>query len=693
MFLRLSPLPLLLMVASLKAQEPVRADSARDSAYALPPITVNVTRSISDLNTAPLAVTAVNRETLGRARQDLTMEDVLSGIPGLYLSNRYNFSLDQRLSIRGFGSRSSFGLRGLKVLLDGVPQTLPDGQGQLTNVDFGTVQRVEVIRGSASSLYGNASGGVIAMETERPGGSPFTTLGRAEAGAFGFFRWNTRTSFRSGALGGVLSVSRFSLDGFRDHSRAEAFQLQGGGEYLLSGTSTLSFRAAHSDAPRADNPGALTLTELQNDPRAAAPNNLSRIAGKEVSQQQASVTYRHQDGRRSTTEVALFGLRRTLDNPLATNVFITLDRWAGGARVTATRPLGQDSTAPLLTVGADLQRMRDDRTNRVAAFGQPTDTTVLDQLETVTELGPFVHLVWQPLRRIQLSAGARYDRVAFDVDDRFFDDSSDNSGRRVMSAWSGHLGASYTGSGIVPYFNISTSFETPTTTELVNQPGGTGGFNDQLEPQHATNYEIGVRGRAGTSLEYSAAGFLGRIEDALIPFSEVGGRAFFSIAGRLHNDGIELEVRFAPAPAWELSATYTYAHYRFDHYRIISGTAVDTLDGNQLAGVPRHFMRALLRINPIRAIRLDVEQVVSASLFADDRNTLEAEGWGSGITTFRGSWNVRSGRLHLLPFLGVNNLFNRSYVSSVTVNGFGGRVFEPAPGRNAYVGLEIGYAR
>ena len=675
-------------------QEPVRPDTTRDRAYSLPPITVNVTRGAADLNTAPLAVSALDRAQIGKARQDLTIEDVLAGIPGVYLSNRYNFSLDQRVSIRGFGSRSSFGLRGVKVLLDGVPQTLPDGQGQLSNVDFGTIRRVEVIRGSASSLYGNASGGVIALETERPGASPFATLARAEGGAFGLFRWSSRTSFRSGGLGSVLSVSRLVLDGFRDHSAAEAFQIQAAGEYLLSGSSTIALRLAHSDQPRADNPGALTLAEFRADPEAAAPNNVTRFAGKAVSQQQAAVTFRHQGTEHGSTELSVFALRRTLDNPLATNVFITLDRWAGGLRVSGTRALGRSAGAPRLTAGADLQRMRDDRRNTVAAGGQPTDTTLLDQRETVTELGPFLHLAWEPARRILFSSGVRHDRVTFTVDDRYLGDSLDNGGTRVMSAWSGHLGISLAGSeAIVPYLNVATSFETPTTTELVNQPGGTGGFNDQLEPQRAVNYEIGFRGRAGRGTEYSAALFAARIDDALIPFSEVGGRAFFTNAGRVHNEGIELGLRVAPVAAWDLALAYTFARYRFDRYRITSGATVDTLDGNRLAGIPRHHLRMLLRVTPIRSLRLELEQMVSSSLFADDRNTIEVEGWGPGVTTFRAAWNVEAGAVSLLPFFGLNNAFDRSYVSSVTVNGFGGRVFEPGPGRNAYFGLEIGYTR
>jgi iron complex outermembrane receptor protein len=338
--------------------------------------------------------------------------------------------------------------------------------------------------------------------------------------------------------------------------------------------------------------------------------------------------------------------------------------------------------------------MWDVRTNSVAAGGQPTDSVLLDQRERVTELGPFALLSWQPADRILLSAGARYDRVTFEVEDQYQGDGLDNSGSRVMSSWSGHLGMSLTGSpAVIPYLNVATSFETPTTTELVNQPGGTGGFNDQLVPQRAINYEAGLRGHAGRGLAYSAAVFLGRIDDALVPFSEIGGRSFFTNAGRLHNDGAELGIRVAAEETWEIAAAYTYARYRFHRYRIVSGATTDTLDGNQLPGVPRHHLRILARANLLRRLSLELEQQISSSLFADDGNTVKVPGWGAGVTTFRGSWNVDSGTFHLLPFFGVNNVFDRPYVSSVTVNGFGGRVYEPGPGRNAYLGLEIGYAR
>ncbi len=261
-----------------------------------------------------------------------------------------------------------------------------------------------------------------------------------------------------------------------------------------------------------------------------------------------------------------------------------------------------------------------------------------------------------------------------------------------MSAWSGNLGISLVQLGpLVPYANVSTSFETPTTTELANRPGGSGGFNDQLNPQRATNYELGIRGQHRW-LQYSAAVFVDRIRDALIQFSEVGGRAFFSNAGRLENRGVELGVHLNPAERWDLSAAYTFAHYRFKDYRIVSGPTVDTLDGNILAGVPANFLKLSLRVSPMSGLRIDAEHQLSSSLYADDANSIRVDGWGGGITNLRAAWTAQTGRLELSPFLGVNNLFSRDWVSSVTVNGFGGRVFEPGPGRNLYGGMEVRYS-
>ncbi len=695
-------------------QQPAQPDTGRrdTSGIRLPEVTVTVTRTEERLERVPAAVGVLNSRQIGRGRMTVGLDEALNDLPGVYVANRYNFSLDQRLSIRGFGSRSNFGIRGIKVLLDGVPQTLPDGQSQLTNVDLAGIGRVEVLRGSASSLYGNASGGVIALSSEPAFEDKFGQLIRLEGGTSSFYKLQSRTSGRSGPADGTLTVSHTRTNGFRQQSAAEITQLNAGLNYLLSNSTTSSLRFAYGDQPQAQNPGALTLAEYLANPDSAARNNILRAADKNVHQGQLALALRHFGGEGGEISATIFGVTRTLKNPLAApppsgtgptvGTYVEIDRQVVGLRLSGTTRRGGGEAAPRFAAGVDVQRMRDNRRNSRATAGVP-DTLILDQRETVTELGPFAQLTWAIAPKVSLSTGVRYDLVSFDVLDHHLSDSVDNSGSRTMKAVSGHLAASYyVGAGLVPYANASTSFETPTTTELANQPNSTGGFNTGLKPQHAVNLEAGARGRVGRHFGYTIAVFASRITDAIVQYTETGGRAYFTNAGKLHNDGLELGLNGSPFRGIELFGSYTYAHYRFAEYRILNGTAVDTLDGRLVPGVPKAFIRLGLRASFLGGGSLDIDHTMSSSLFADDQNTIVVGGWGRqsptepggigiGVTNVRVAWEARRGRASGLPFVAINNLWNRRYVGSLTLNGLGGRVFEPAPGRNFYIGAELGW--
>ncbi|HEX2451040.1 MAG TPA: TonB-dependent receptor [Gemmatimonadales bacterium] len=699
--------------APLTAQEPVRPDSTpADSLRApqqLQELEVTVTRNAEPLSRVPAAVSVVEQRGLRRAQLTLGLDESLNNVPGVYVANRYNFSLDQRLSIRGFGSRASFGTRGVKILLDGVPQTLPDGQSQLTNVEFGSLTRIDVLRGASSSMCGNASGGVISLQSEAADPGPFSQYARVEGGSFGLFKWQARTSARRGPASGVLSISRTLWNGFRQQSEADLRLLNGAVDVDVAERTTVGLRFFGANNPQAQNPGALTAAEFAANPDTAAAGNIRRGADKDVQQYQLATTLRHSDDRGNSYDVALFGLTRDLENPLATpppqgpgptiGTYVQIDRLVGGARASATRALAASPFAPRISVGADLQYMRDDRRNFRSEAGVPTDSTYVDQREKVLELGPFVQLNWPPIAQLMVSAGARYDRVEFDVTDHFFADGDDDSGERTLDSWNGNLGASWFASeALVPYVNVSTAFETPTTTELANRPDGGGGFNQELGPQRAWNYEIGVRGRVGSKVEYSATGFLTRVSDAIVQFSEVGGRAFFRNAGKTHNDGVELGLSVAPIPQLRLNAAYTYAHYIFADYSFLDGADTVTLDGNRLPGVPEHFARFGLRSEPGYGFAIDVDHTLSSSIFSDDANSPEGlvDDWGAGVTNLRVSWSGESGSAVVRPFAGINNLFDKGYIASVTINGFdrvvnAPRVLEPAPGINVYVGAELGW--
>ena len=677
--------------ATASAQEPVRPDTLARDTLVLAPLTAEAARVPGSARRVPAAITTVNVTDALAARPALGLDEILVGVPGVYTANRYNFALDQRLAIRGFGARAGFGIRGVRVLLDGVPQTLPDGQSQLTNLQPADLASAEVLRGTASSRFGNASGGVVALRT-----TPLPTAGaehelRISAGSFGTSSWRVRSAGRLGPVAAGVTVGALATDGHRQHADAELRQAALSADWAVSDRTAAELRVRVADQPLSLNPGAIDFATWAARPDSASPTAVARNARKVVDQQQAALTLRHATGSGGAAVVTGYALRRDLLNPLATNTIIDIDRAAYGARVDLSHPLGAAPNAPQLGIGFDVQRMQDDRLNLLGdGAGSPTSDTTVNQRETVTEFGPFVLAEWRPAPAWQLSGGLRADWLSFDAEDRLRDGGIDRSGTRDMSAVSGHLGVSLAPSpDAAIYLSASTAFETPTTTELANRPGADGGFNPELGPQEAVTVEAGARGRTGP-LRWSAAAFRTRVDQAIVQFLEVGGREYFTNAGRTAHDGFELGVSARGGGGLAVSLAYSYGRYRFLDYRIQQGETIETLDGNRIPGVPAHLLD--LTVSMVRGpLTLEVAQSVRSSIWADDANTLEVTGWGAGVTALRGHAEIVLGGMTLEPFAAVENLFDRSYIGAVTVNGFGGRVLEPAPGRHLYIGLAAGY--
>src|SRR6266581_4643739 len=449
----------------------------------LPPITVSATRSTLPLSKIPHAVQLVDKAQISDAKPTWGLDEALAGIPGVYVANRYNFSLDQRITIRGAGLlRNNFGVRGIKVLLDGIPQTLPDGQGQLTNLDLGAADHIEVLRGSSSALFGNASGGVISIWSDPAAPRQVVQEVRFTGGTFDrhdlnvfnpyggetWYKGETSTQFRVGSGSGLVTLSQLAFNGERQHSRADIRNFNGRFHFPVAQGWSLAVVADYGDDPRADNPGALTAQELAVNPDSAARLNITQRAGKDVWQAQGGATLRHEFASGGEATVTLFGLRRALTNPTVA-AYIDLNRWAYGARATVVREVPLGTLQQRITAGIDFQEQRDDRINYSNVSGQP-DTVQLSQLEHVTEVGPFVQSAVQVAPRVTVTGGLRYDWLNFKADDRYVTATNpDDSGRRLMSALSGSVGVAVTPSDAVTvYGNVGTSFETPTTTELTN---------------------------------------------------------------------------------------------------------------------------------------------------------------------------------------------------------------------------------
>jgi iron complex outermembrane receptor protein len=668
--------------------------------YTLPPAVVSVTRANPPLSRIPQAVQLVNKTEISRARPTWGLDEALATVPGVYAANRYNFSLDQRISIRGFGARSAFAVRGIKVLVDGIPQTLPDGTGQLTNLELGEADHIEVLRGSSSALFGNATGGVISIWTDATAPQAVRQEVRALFGTFdrdlarNWSKWQSTTAFRAGSGSGLVTVSRLDYAGQREHSAADFRELNSRWRVPLANGWSLAATADVGWDPRADNPGALTAAEMARNPDLAAGINLNRNAGKDVTQAQGGVTLRRLFAGGGEASLTVFGFARSLDNP-QTFAYITLDRLDYGARFVVSHPAPLGSLNHRVTAGLDFQRQRDDRVNynyQAADSAQRDTTRQLDQLEHVTEVGPFVQSVVQLTRRVSVTAGLRYDWVNFGVKDRltpFTTSNPDDSGRRLMNALSGTLGVAVTPSDAATvYANVGTSFETPTTTELTNRPDTAGGFNPALQPQQATNYEIGVRGDVAGRLNYSVALFDAEVRDELIGYQipSSPGRVFFQNAGRSRHRGVELGAELAIVPRVNLFTSWTYSDFRYTRYTL--GTHV--LDGRAIPGIPQHWLHVLLQARPgfARGGWAELEETRSSGVFVNDTLSTYTAGWWR--TDLRLGWDGTAGGLRVRPFVGFNNVFNRFYVGSVVINAANGRYYEPAPGRNMYVGFSLG---
>lgn len=673
--------------------------------YTLRPITVSVTRAERPLTTIPLSIHRVDRQQISRARPTWGLDEALVTVPGVFVANRYNFSQDQRISIRGFGARSAFAVRGIKILIDGIPQTLPDGQGQLTNLELGEVDRVEVLRGSASALFGNASGGVISIWTGPPAITSVRQEARFVVGRFDarsgrtWNKWQSTTAVPVGGGSAQLTVSRLDYTGQRDHSAADNRVLNARLQLPLADGWSLLLITNVGDNPRADNPGSLTLAELQANRDTVPVLNANRNAGKDVTQIQSGATLHRTMANGGEASVTIFGLTRDLKNPITTT-YIDLDRVAYGARASVTYPLPLGSLAHRLTAGFDLQRQRDDREN-FGYLNTPGDSATrstvrsLDQLEHVTEFGPFVQSALELSPQTTIMAGLRYDWVKFAVRDRLIVGTNpDDTGERLMRALSGSLGIAVNpSSSLTVYGNVGSSFETPTTTELANSPSGSGGFNTGLKPQHAWTFELGARGSRDGRFTYSVALFQAEVRDALVPYEIAAPRFFYRNAGSTRHQGLEVGGDLLVAPGLSLGAAWTYSDYRFREYSFTDTAGTHVLDGRTLTGIPDNWLHLTVRAQPaaFAGAWVEVQQSYSSGYLVSDVSSTRTSPWWS--TNVRAGWDGNAGSMRLAPFIGINNAFNHQYVSSVVINAARGRFYEPAPGRNVYLGLSVGVGR
>jgi iron complex outermembrane receptor protein len=680
----------LLAVACATAQA-----QAQEAVVPQDPVVVTATRFETRVFDAPAAITAVDAQTLRSAGPMVNLSEALVRVPGLTVLNRQNFSQDLQLSVRGFGSRSTFGIRGVRLIIDGIPATMPDGQGQASSVSLPSAARIEVLRGPLALLYGNAAGGVVQVFTEA--GAPQPTLAAsASAGSFGARKWGLNAAATSGPHAFTVDASRFTTDGYRDHSAAVREQLNAKWSWVASPSTRFDTVVNIFDQPEALDPLGLTRAQWEENPRQSPAIALQQDARKTVRQRQAGTVLEHRLDPDTTFNARVYAGERDLDNALsvppaaqapatsAGGIVVFERRYAGvGLQLARRIVLAADAVARIVA-GLDHDRMREDRQGYLniggvrGALKRDEDNTVANNdalLQASVDFG----------ERWGAIAGVRASHVKFETRDRFIAPGNpDDSGELSYRGTNPVAGVTWHASRTLNlYANVGRGFETPTFTELAYRNGASG-LNTDLKASKSRHAELGAKWRGLEGHALDAAIFDIRTDDEIVVDTNVGGRSTFRNGGPTARRGAELSHGARWTPEWRSHIALTVLRARFDS-SFTSGSgaaALPVAKGNRLPGTPERSAFAELVYEPraLNGFQAGVEVVHTGRIFVNDVNEDFAP--AATVLNLRARYTLRFGALEIEPLLRLENAGDRKYAGSVIVNEANRRFFEPAPGRN-----------
>jgi len=685
---QLSVLTLLLsifFIQDLLPQETIDNLDPDSILYEMEPITVTATRFPSRQQNTIFAITSIDEMSLQIARQQLSLKESLGSIPGLLALSGYNFAQDLRLSIRGFGSRSPFGIRGIKILIDGIPETTPDGQTQLDNLNIGIIDQIEVMRGPASSLYGNASGGVMHIVSQKPPKSLLLTSALT-SGSFGHRNIRLKAGQDFGQTNFIISGVYNQFDGYREQSRMRTYLLNGIIKVNTDSLSELTMRLSWENSPLAEDPGSLTREQSKANPEQAYINNIKYCAGEAVNQVRVGIYYETVLNRNQEIQTNAYYTHRAFNNrlPFEEGGSVDLQRDYGGLTLFYLNRFALSGNPAVFTGGIEYANQQDDRKRYNNDKGVQGDLAY-HQDEGYINFALFAQQEIELLAKLKINLGLRYDLINVEAIDLFIEDG-DDSGQRSFKGVSGMAGLSYLiGNQVNFYGNISNGFETPALIELTNNPQANSGLNPALDAQKAINYEIGLKGILNRQLRYELALFSINVSDEILPYEkeDLPGRIYYRNAGRSQHSGIEFGISGYMLKGLTFALTYTYSRFRYKDYQIGS----DDFAGNTIPGIPNHMWYGEFFYLNSSGLYARLELQGRSKMFVNDANTAIDD--NNFILNIQTGFRFRLNQWSIEPFLGINNITDSSYSDNIRINAFGERYYEPAPGINLFAGVKV----
>ncbi len=650
----------------------------KDNTYLLDSVVISAERIPVESVRSVRSVSLVQVESLP-PKPYVSLNDFLSVVPGLFANNATNYAQDLRISLRGFGARASFGIRGVKLIVDGFEETTPDGQGQVDNLDLLNLHSIEVLRGPSSVLHGNASGGVIRITTVKDFDQNYLN-GYASGASFASRQLSLGGGFISGSARHQIRLSHMTSEGHRTHSSFQSTIIGYNGVLDAKGNEQWMWNLSYMDSPEALDPGGIDLAASATTPYNARDRNVHFNAGETVRQMKGSAQY---DGENFRGGIYLSSRSFAGRLPFANGGWIELDRLYGGLNADYSIDKVLRQGVNKLLIGLEWGFQRDDRKRYINEMGIKRELN-FDQLESFHQQSLYV-LDRYIIDRWEWSGGLRLDLNQLKAGDHFLTDG-DDSGKQSYHSLNPSLGVNFRiNAGHFLFANTSTSFETPALSELSSNPSGAGGFNMELLPQKAVNFELGYR-LSHSRISMSAALFHIETRDDIISFEldEFPGRDFYKNSARSTRKGIELEVSMNPLKYWYIDGALTIADYSFDDF-VESG---QDFSGNDIPGVPQRHGSISLSYRQDNGLRAGLLLRSTGSIALNNKNDVYDRAYSLLSFSAGHSWKMKG--FMISPFFGIENLLDTFYHDNIRINAFGGRYYEPGPGVYFYGGVRMG---
>ncbi|MDG1096191.1 MAG: TonB-dependent receptor [Methylophilaceae bacterium] len=684
---------LTIVIIAYSAPQISFAEDDAENTMRLSPVVVTATRVEQNSFDLPVAIDVVTKKDIQDGQLQMTLSESLIRVPGITAQNRTQQAQDPQISSRGFGSRASFGVRGIRIYLDGIPLTMPDGQGQPGIVDLSAVKSVEVMRGPFSALYGNTSGGVIQMLTENVPVKP-EVGGSIMFGSYNTKREILKASGNSENLEYLLNVSNFSSDGYRDNSKSDKQLATAKFKFNISDSTKLT-TLVNWFQQDAQDPNGLTKADVKADRKGVVP----------------AVTNADLKVSRSHAQVG-FNLEHQLNENNALNL-ITYVGTRENEQIIATHPLGANARNSQISrefYGADLRwdnkgqvfdkaynisfglnygKSIDARLDtNILAAGLPISTLNRQEDNTVFNFDQYVQGKLSVLDNVDLHAGLRHTRVNLNVEDQLL--PPDNSGAVTYEKTNPVIGAVWK---VTPSFNLYANygrgFETPTFFEAsFNSTANTATPNLNLKPSESQNVEIGAKAFVTDNTQINLTAFSVKTKDELVVSASQFGRTVYANANDTSRTGLELSVDSEFDHNISTYFSYSLLNAKFDSAYV--GNAGLIASGNRIPGTYKTqlYGEVAWKYQPL-GFKTAFEASHNSKVYVNDVNSETAPAYT--LFNLRAGFEQKLAHWHFKEYVRVENLFDKEYIGSVRINDGNGRFYEPAAGRNYLLGLTANY--